>query len=117
MIPENVIELAEKGGYLIPEFPKDLDGAIEYSNEGAEGAMTLMHYKILFDPAFWQALGKSLGWKEEKEMGCLWRPGEVEGVVVGLVDRGTPTYYAHIFFDYILDNGDTEAFWQDLLNA
>ena len=48
------------------------------------------------DPLFWQALGKALGWKPEN--GFYWEEEALR------------------YFRLVLNGGDTEKFWEELLN-
>lgn len=81
--------------------------------------------EAILDPLFWQSLGKALGWNKRVCKGC----GSIDKPVKGeyhdicpRCNRGNEDrielclYQAHHYFDLVLTNGDTEKFWQDLLN-
>jgi hypothetical protein len=57
---------------------------------------------IALDPTFWQALGKSLGWK------TTIADDGMEATDVWSVE-------AHRFYNIILEGQNTEAFWDELL--
>lgn len=54
---------------------------------------------MALDPLFWSSLGKALGWaKNGRINGCyIWE------------------YNAKMFYDLILNGGDTDAYWNELL--
>jgi len=104
-IPEKALELARQGGWDVT----DGHGYFE---------------AIALDKDFWIGLSKALGW--EKKM--VVRVGAVIGNFVGGdkfvgeemgfgMDYFNPEiYYAHRFYDLILTGGDTEKFWEEILN-
>ncbi len=62
-----------------------------------EGVEAYHKGDTLQDRAFWQALGKARGWKEEKGRRIAdW------------------LYYALRYFETLLSGGDRKAFWQSL---
>lgn len=85
------------------------------------------HNVFLFDPKFWQALGKALGWTNRVGI-C-----RVHGIMEDeMFDFDDPTckscmskreleyplrwaYEAHNYLDIKLTGGDEEAFWEGLL--
>ena len=54
----------------------------------------------LLNPAAWQAVGKTRGWKLTGDEWIM-RPGEIDGVAVGLYDRNTPSYWFTIFMQHV----------------
>lgn len=120
----------EKGGYA----PTDSgEPVVEYSivdknyiwvyEEDGTGARPTFN-DIVVDPLFWQALGKALGWNDEKiEVGPILHEhnGELCGKVfcetVGVTHKAAKwKVIAHQYFDLVLTGGDTEKFWKELLN-
>lgn len=88
MIPKEAIEKAIEGGW-----------------EPYKTRTTLPNWQITaLDPAFWQALGKALGW-----------PSVTPGNSVMTQEfPQTWRYHALHFYDLILTGGDTAAFWKSL---
>lgn len=79
-------------------------------------AQQMLDSFIGLDPAFWQALGKALGWRHMIDFEFQHDPS------MGLprYDHRAGQYpewmyNAHRFYDLILTGGDTEKFWNDLL--
>lgn len=64
---------------------------------------------IALDKNFWQALGKALGWREHKQpcqcLECHWNK------------KDGWNNYAHRFYNLILNEQETDSFWQNLLNV
>ncbi len=90
MIPKQAIEKAIEGGWK-------KKGYIDHYTDEI----------VALDPAFWQALGKALGWKTNKLKSMeKQQPGDV-----------FQHWYqrAMRFYDLILTGGDTEAYWEELL--
>lgn len=58
---------------------------------------------IALDPTFWQALGKSLGWRIGEQYGRF-KDAEWHNA-------------AHRFYDLILQGKDTEDFWKEILST
>lgn len=87
MIPREAIEKAIEGGGWVDA---DIAWRLWRHDE--------MEY-IYTNPTFWQALGKTLGWKEptNKNVQSFWE------------------FKAHCFYQIIISGGDTAAFWVDLL--
>lgn len=63
---------------------------------------------IAFDPSFWQALGKSLGWNYPVMRDGRWSPEH------SLMPNWRDC--AQDFYDLILTNKSTDQFWSQLLN-
>lgn len=60
------------------------------------------HTETLWDPSFWQALGKALGWR-------------IVGPTKKDNDHNPEWYYRALeFYELILTGGDTEKFWEEL---
>ena len=71
MTISEVIKKAVEGGW----YPRDI--RTQYTHVFTErGHIEVEDYHIFLDPLFWQALGKSLGWKEG--MGIYREPGHFE---------------------------------------
>lgn len=89
---KNAIEKAIEGGY---------DNTFEIKRPGpiANDFIYKSNEIILLDPLFWQALGKSLGWKE-----AGWTKGQDEWI-----------WYWHDFIDHLAEGGTAEDFFTHLL--
>lgn len=100
-IPKRVIEKAIAGGWR-PPFNTHLNHTFFLR------AINIHWASIALDPAFWQALGKSCGWREEE-----WHPTRTypDGS-----QKTWPGYmkYVHRFYDLILTGGNVEAFWEEI---
>lgn len=90
---KNVIELATKGGWSL-----DLSQVDHYDEVPCDKG-------FLLDPLFWQALGKSLGWREHGSSYDLDHFG------------GKPQweYEWHNFIDHLIAGGNPEEFFTRLL--
>lgn len=97
MIPKEAIEKAVEGGW--------------------RGVITTKQTweNIALDPSFWQALGKALGWSDTRKSNYdfLGKPHVREEM------QPSPdwTRNALRFYDLILTEGDTKAFWGELLSV
>jgi len=87
MIPKVAIEKAIEGGWNDRLYRVDMGNRSVWTHSEA----------LVLDPAFWQALGRALGWEEYH-----WKH-----------DRTTQ----HRFYDLVLTGGDTEAYWNELLKV
>ncbi len=87
MIPKEAIKKAMSVGWSVPTHE-----CYDPLNEQPTNFAT--NEEIALDPSFWQSLGKALGWQEDRwfEMGKWF---------CGIIFRG----------------GDTEKFWDELLNV
>lgn len=100
-IPKEAVELAISGGYVSTRAMK----------QRPYGFIPNGQYKVALDTTFWQALGKALGWgKTDNCWGCGYDEGATIDTYVWFVN-------AHKFYDLILTNQPTEAFWQSILTA
>ncbi len=63
----------------------------------------------LLDPLFWQSLGKSLGWEDEKNCPVCWRKMVITGT-------GWMCHW-HRFIDHLASGKDAEEFFNNLLPA
>lgn len=128
------IKLAiEKGGYepfksFHMEYCKQvhyMDGQLVVE-PGAGGTATRLYLAITQDPAFWQALGRALGWGKHVgefvpgkmyETNSQWEWDIVQHPWQHKIEEGTEKwlYHALRYFELVLTQGDTEAFWKDLL--
>lgn len=105
MIPKQAIQKAIEGGWWVTNF----FGLTAEEQHQAE-------HDAVIDPAFWQALGKVLGWKGyvgETHSAC----GFSGGMDSFNFDGEEWNLNALKFYDLILTNGDTENFWNDLLTT
>lgn len=113
MIPKRIIEKAIEGGWQSKifrhkNFVADT-GSYDFQVVDTEtGAVVLRlpYAEIALDPTFWQALGKSLGWKD-------WEGKYSPAVNIQLAWQ----YEAHRFYDLILTGQSTEQFWEEILSA
>lgn len=81
-----------------------------FSIEDVEEEPCISINDVMFDPLFWQALGKARGWGDE----------EVRGTIL-YDDQTTKIFANHLWFNFAeewfetrLSNGDERAFWQSL---
>lgn len=108
MIPKKVLELACEGGWelrggfvptgvtALPTGNPSFSLRFEDPDTKKPWHESVGWEEIALDPAFWQALGKQLGWAPMGE---------------ATVEKGSWFSYAHGFYDLILTGGDTEKFW------
>lgn len=61
------------------------------------------YYEIFFDPLFWQALGRGLGWEEDVN---FTKYGAMSGW----------RYAWHRFIDHLIEGKDIESFFEQLIN-
>jgi hypothetical protein len=95
VIPNNVVEKAIEGGWR--------DNKIRYQQIRAVTGTHMIPVEVVaLDPIFWQALGKSLGWREATHI-----------VKEDIIDDWLKT--AHRFYDLILQGQSTDDFWKELL--
>lgn len=109
-IPKKIIELAVAGGWQEKwgKLEWDVLGSNMEVRNRVQGELktTVIYWQeIVLDLSFWQALGKTLGWTK-------W--GEFDEEYKKNSDPQWQ-YNAHRFYDLILTNGDTTAFWKDIL--
>ncbi|MCK9369528.1 hypothetical protein M0R04_06445 [Candidatus Dojkabacteria bacterium] len=78
----------------------------------AEYNMYLDELIAPLDPLFWQALGKALGWAECEPW---WNDDKQMMICPTLHITPCWSVYALRFFELTLTQGDTEAFWKELL--
>lgn len=112
-ISKEIIELAVAGRWYsnfldpekLPPCSWSFDG--EYFVITGENSLLIRKClaEIALDSTFWQALGKALGWTK-------W--GEFDEEYKKSSDPQWQ-YNAHRFYDLILTNSDTTAFWQEIL--
>lgn len=115
MIPKQTIEKAIEGGwkYLNSyEFGDRRDFPLYAVDETKSPQVYMVDWHmVVLDPTFWQALGKSLGW----------RKAGIRSPSQGRMKDGKwfdDEWFinAHRLYDLILTGGDTEKFWNELLN-
>jgi len=107
MIPKKAVVLALKNGWE-PEIAEFALYAVENGNEE-----DVQWQRIGFDPVFWQALGRALGW-----------PLDVFDAMDEYArDRGKKSgerhwlLTPHSFLEVVLLGGNTEEFWQQVLDG
>ena len=99
MIPDEIMRLAQKGGYKIDLY---------WFSQLPQYA----HAQFIIDPLFWSALGKSLGWGKETYEDIR---GGYTGTVHKIKSRTLGhEYHAHRFYDLILQGKDTTEFWKEI---
>jgi hypothetical protein len=105
------IKLAiEKGG-----FPATWDEKAKAAYYGLDPRDYVSAY-VVFEPAFWQALGYALGWKggTYKYEWFHLASGDFAGGRVGVRPW---QYHALRYFELHMTGGDEEKFWKELLLA
>lgn len=116
MIPKQAIEKAIEGG-----FEEGRNWKFVSANRywvcwlDGNGTVTPISTSLyIISPDFWQALGKALGWGTSLYVGRMVRLSgdELKG---DKWELPIPEYYAHRFYDLILNGGNVEAFWKELL--
>lgn len=113
---KDAIKLAIEGGYK---------GEIMFKYFPPEGD-EIDHF--LLDPLFWQALGKSLGWKESRHelftdgsgayycRFCGQNFPELKCIIGIECPKAKPyLYYWHHFIDHLAEEKDSELFFKELL--
>jgi hypothetical protein len=63
---------------------------------------------MLYDPLFWQALGKAYGWGTDA-INVSWN---IKGK-----DMGTWLYNWHSFIDHLAEGKDADSFFKELINS
>lgn len=65
---ENIIRRAIEGGYKKIKNPFEVSGQYSDWVKFHNGSLMVQNkiYEYLFDPLFWQALGKACGWAEKR---------------------------------------------------
>jgi len=110
MTIEEVLKKATEGGYHI--YGSDgmdtyYEGASnEYSawtRKDNESTFVIAVEETFLDPAFWQALGKAMGWSEEKASVVIYRVKEPEW-----------QSYWHRFIDHLAEGKTLESFFERL---
>lgn len=133
-IPKKIIELAIEGGYGIQVRPYIKPLITDWSicddeMKGRSGDYNksifafiereCLEEKIILDPLFWQALGRSCGWGWECEECGAESLGRDSfhclrcQKIVRL--KATWGVTAHRFYQQVLTSGDTEKFWEEIL--
>lgn len=93
-IPKEILEKAIEGGWNSKGFNLN-----EWGGEIMHDASCI----IALDPSFWSALGKAFGWEK--------------GIDTYPYKNIAPFEKAHKFYDLILTGGDTDSFWQEVLQT
>lgn len=125
LIPKKAIEKAIAGGWKVGhgafvkcKNPTETLEMFNFCYPTQESIDQHRHYfEYSLDKTFWQALGKSCGWK-------------LQGIDCPVCDNYPNQhslnadfniagwlYNAHRFYDLILTGGDTEKFWEEILSA
>lgn len=120
MTLQQAIEKAIEGGYL-NNFTDDGSKVIDIKDEDtADGKISIAFYlretdrfyfnkyKICSDPLFWQALGKSMGWKEEYYI----QPKLLDDSKVKI--RAEYIDVWHRFIDHLAEGKDIESYFEKL---
>lgn len=120
-IPQEIIAKAIEGGWW-PDTPhkvnkehtrlvfNELEDSIEFHPQDKEFPYSVILWEqIALDKDFWVALGKSLNWEHE-HMRVNW--GQEEHYYVPLWQ-----FYASKVINLILQEKETDSFWQNLLNV
>ena len=90
---ETAIKKAIEGGYIYTK---------EYTQESMDFLVKTFvahQWQILYDPLFWQALGKAEGWSADPESGHYWLE------------------QWHHFIDHIASGKSVDSFFEELLSA
>jgi hypothetical protein len=98
---EKAIDIAVLGGYETP------------TNKERERIFS-GGFSVFFDPAFWSALGKALGWKGEVTYSIDEHMLHESSLHIDGA-WSVPTYQQHRFIDHLASGGTPETFFQDLL--
>lgn len=119
MTIQDAIEKAIEGGYKIQE---------RVGGSKSQWELWYVQTQIFLDPSFWQSLGKTMGWDEEKrcifcgnEVGkemrgdgnekYYWCPKEERGTAL---KKETWLYYWHRFIDHLAIGRAAEEFFEKL---
>lgn len=129
MIPERIIEKAIEGGWKSSWRKVNVDSAfIRFTTGEFNVRSAWMLERVALDPLFWSSLGKALGWNKKMVIRrgtvignfCCPPSAEIRGecfeeMGFGMDYLDPQIYYTHRFYDLILNGGDTDAYWQELL--
>ncbi len=142
MIPKTAIDKAIEGGWNMGGIAtahtvKHQGDRIYFENGKSKNGTSKMYTSyslstIALDPTFWQALGKSLGWKygnvcecggsisdciinSKRVIGYKYQCFGICGKFYEGINRHEWDMNAHRFYDLILTGGDTEKFWEEIL--
>lgn len=103
---EEVLKLAIEGGYK--QFNAPRKNYIEID-------------RALLDPLFWQALGKSLGWKKKcsikYEEGGVYLEKEAREYISKTVNMDMWQYQMHRFIDHLASGKDADSFFSALIST
>ena len=104
MTIEQAIEKAIEGGYKHPNVSNGID--ISPSNLNL----------TLLNPLFWQALGKSMGWKYMAYRQGRWNRYELDQQMMSdtAFSQEEWLYYWHYFIDYLAEGKSIESFFETL---
>ena len=107
---KEAIKKAIEGGFELR--PKG--GTEIYLNNAGHNWKEIAEYNYL-DPLFWQALGKSLGWKKNKGCQCCHKV-ECDYSTTGCPWYQTEEYiyHWHRFIDYLVEGKNAESFFEEL---
>lgn len=125
---EQAIKQAKKGGYFgrigkvrktgtyyfVGDYTRVyFDGRLEKEEwDGSDRVEWTYKKNIFLDPIFWQALGKSLGWKG-KGKSIYYK--EFSGQTVYSANIELWEYYWHRFIDHLAEGQDSNSFFEELL--
>lgn len=144
MIPEYIIKLAIEGGWIPTFCTKEMPWSVKWLNEFWYEVRRTTSYiqgepfdemklwpseKAICDPLFWSSLGKKLGWdvaierfrcpNEACESMDTWltkKHCQDCGKKLESISTTSSRWknQAIVFFDLLLTNGDTGAFWSKI---
>src|SRR3990167_9141087 len=108
---QKVIEKAIEGGYLFHGDKLTFDDSMGdwFVSDGDGGYIVPSTSEFFIDPLFWQALGKSLGWKKVEKHIDSGSPKYNIYFVDGWVERW------HNFIDHLASGKSAEDFFGELL--
>lgn len=104
-LPKHIIELAIEGGWDIKK-GVGIPAKIDIIPSMQLYASKVVPEKVILDPLFWEALGKRLGWSPKNS----WKDS-------GDIRHAGWIIEAKRFYDIILTNGNTDKFWEELLES
>lgn len=111
---QEAIKIAIENGYI----PKTY--CIENPNQDERDIYTALPATYILDHLFWKALGKGLGWEENRDLSSRYvytedsESGEAENSTSYFKD--TYLYYMHHFIDHLSEGKDIDSFFTNLIN-
>lgn len=112
MTLEETIKKAIEGGYELRR-GTNVDVEIGFWFR-KNGSATCIEY-ILFDPLFWQCLGKAMGWDKESASRYSSQVSPKTGIWRGeLYKDNSWLYHWYQFIDHLAEGGSIESFFLNL---